>query len=108
MIQMSGFKHSSPERGHLYFPPPLWGRGQERTFWFSREIALVVLGALVTSYFAVAADSPRDIRTANTALGRGMNLGNALDAPNEGAWGVRLKAEYFVAIKDAGFQTVRL
>jgi endoglucanase len=64
---------------------------------------------------AVAADSPKSgpkplggIHAANTALGRGMNFGNALEAPQEGAWGVRLKSEYFTAIKEAGFQTVRL
>jgi endoglucanase len=50
----------------------------------------------------------REIRAANAKLGRGINLGNALEAPWEGAWGVRLKAEYFTAIKKAGFATVRL
>jgi endoglucanase len=49
-----------------------------------------------------------DIHAVNKKLGRGINLGNALDAPREGAWGVTLKPEYFKAIKDAGFQTVRL
>jgi endoglucanase len=41
-------------------------------------------------------------------LGRGINLGNALEAPSEGAWGVTLKPEYFQAIKDAGFNSVRI
>jgi endoglucanase len=50
----------------------------------------------------------RDIMAANRALGRGINLGNALEAPREGAWGVTLKPEYFTAIKKAGFATVRL
>lgn len=43
-----------------------------------------------------------------SALGRGINLGNALEAPNEGEWGVTLKAEYFATIKKADFDTVRL
>jgi endoglucanase len=51
---------------------------------------------------------PADIHAANKKLGRGVNLGNALEAPKEGEWGVTLKAEYFKAIADAGFQTVRL
>src|SRR5207237_6594536 len=57
-----------------------------------------------------AGDEPAtaDIRAANAKLGRGINLGNALEAPQEGEWGVRLKAEYFAAIKKAGFATVRL
>jgi endoglucanase len=51
---------------------------------------------------------PSGIDTLNKGLGRGINLGNALEAPSEGAWGVRLKAEYFKVIKEAGFATVRL
>jgi endoglucanase len=49
-----------------------------------------------------------DIRAANKKLGRGINFGNALEAPKEGDWGVTLKAEYFKAIKQAGFDSVRL
>jgi endoglucanase len=49
-----------------------------------------------------------DILAANRRLGRGLNIGNALEAPAEGAWGVTLQADYFRAIKEAGFDTVRL
>ncbi len=55
-----------------------------------------------------AATAPRDAFAVNKLLGRGVNLGNALDAPQEGAWGFTLKEEYFQAIKDAGFDSVRL
>ena len=41
-------------------------------------------------------------------FGRGVNLGNALDAPKEGEWGVTLKEEYFDAIAKAGFDSVRI
>jgi endoglucanase len=51
---------------------------------------------------------PAGIHIATKKLGRGINLGNALDAPTEGTWGVTLKPEYFEAIKEAGFDTVRL
>jgi endoglucanase len=51
---------------------------------------------------------PADAHTANRKLGRGINLGNALEAPREGQWGVTLRAEYFRAIKAAGFDSVRL
>ncbi len=44
----------------------------------------------------------------NARLGRGVNLGNALDAPQEGAWGVTLQEEYFQLIKIAGFDAVRI
>jgi endoglucanase len=41
-------------------------------------------------------------------LRRGINLGNALDAPSEGEWGVVLAASDFVAVKETGFDHVRL
>ncbi len=44
----------------------------------------------------------------NQDLGRGLNLGNALEAPQEGAWGIILYEDYFTAIADAGFQHVRV
>ncbi len=44
----------------------------------------------------------------NKQLGRGVNLGNALEAPYEGAWGITLKEEYFQLIKDAGFNSIRM
>ncbi|MCL6430722.1 MAG: glycoside hydrolase family 5 protein [Anaerolineae bacterium] len=44
----------------------------------------------------------------NRRLGRGVNLGNALEAPSEGAWGVYLQEEYFERIKEAGFSSVRI
>ncbi|MBM4171309.1 MAG: glycoside hydrolase family 5 protein [Ignavibacteria bacterium] len=44
----------------------------------------------------------------NKLLGKGINLGNALEAPNEGEWGVVLKEEFFSIIKNAGFNSVRI
>lgn len=44
----------------------------------------------------------------NRKLGSGINLGNALEAPKEGDWGVILQPEYFTLIKAAGFNHVRL
>jgi endoglucanase len=69
----------------------------------------------IISAFSIVS-SPREARTAdqedafyyNRLLGRGINLGNALEAPIEGAWGVTLKPEYFQIIKDAGFNAVRI
>jgi endoglucanase len=53
-------------------------------------------------------DAPKHEQGTGGHLGRGINLGNALEAPKEGEWGVQLRAEYFTAIKKAGFTTVRL
>jgi endoglucanase len=44
----------------------------------------------------------------NRRLGRGVNLGNALEAPREGEWGVTLQEEYFKVIKDGGFNSIRV
>lgn len=41
-------------------------------------------------------------------LHRGVNMGNMLEAPNEGEWGLYVQEEYFDLIKDAGFDFVRL
>jgi len=51
---------------------------------------------------------PLDPFQQNLLLGRGINLGNALEAPAEGAWGVHLEAEYFRLISEAGFNSVRI
>ncbi len=39
---------------------------------------------------------------------RGINLGNALETPHEGQWGVVLQAGYFPIIRQAGFDTIRV
>lgn len=57
---------------------------------------------------ATATPAARDIFATNKRLGRGMNLGNALEAPTEGAFGVTLQDVYFGIIKAAGFDSVRI
>jgi endoglucanase len=41
-------------------------------------------------------------------LGRGVNFGNALEAPKEGEWGMVLEESFFDRVKEAGFRTIRL
>ena len=76
------------------------------------RIVLVLLMAVLPSSASGAGPAGEaesdDAARFNALLGRGMNLGNALDAPHEGEWGVTLRAEYFEAIRKAGFQSVRL
>jgi endoglucanase len=41
-------------------------------------------------------------------MARGVNLGNALEAPYEGSWGVIIQDDFFPLIKNAGFNTIRV
>lgn len=42
------------------------------------------------------------------SLGRGVNFGNMLEAPAEGAWGLRVEDSFYDQVVEAGFQSVRL
>jgi endoglucanase len=87
---------------------------KDRAAWvvLLRKAAILVW---IMAAFSIVSSS-REARTAdqkdafyyNRLLGRGINLGNALEAPIEGAWGVTLRPEYFQIIKDAGFNAVRI
>jgi endoglucanase len=44
----------------------------------------------------------------NPVIQRGINLGNALDAPSPGEWGVTIEDHYFRTIREAGFDGIRL
>lgn len=44
----------------------------------------------------------------NKKIGKGINLGNALEAPHEGDWELVIKSEYFKLIKENGFNSVRI
>lgn len=80
----------------------------------ARRSAVVALCIAVASanFFlttaSVQSSEDMDAYAYNRLLGRGINVGNALDAPHEGAWGVTLKEQYFQAIKVAGFNSVRI
>ena len=45
---------------------------------------------------------------ATLSLRRGINIGDALEAPTEGEWGLTVQEEYFDLIKEVGFDFVRL
>lgn len=44
----------------------------------------------------------------NQAMQRGINMGNALEAPGLGAWGMEITEEYLRKISEAGFDAVRI
>jgi endoglucanase len=91
-----------------HFPSFVSLQGCCTTAWaiFMRVLFLAFIASCSLSSFCAAGTD--DIFAANTKLGRGINLGNALEAPEEGQWGVTLHAKYFQAIKQAGFASVRL
>lgn len=68
----------------------------------------MISSLLLAAVLAPSADARPDVAAANKVLGRGMNLGNALEAPTEGAWGMKIEPEFFKEIKAAGFDTVRV
>jgi endoglucanase len=68
----------------------------------------LILPLLLVSVGCFARQSEKNVFEINKSLGRGINLGNALDAPKEGQWGVVLKEEYFELIKKGGFDSVRI
>ena len=68
----------------------------------------LLLVALFAALPAAAPGAENDAFHYNRRLGRGINLGNALEAPREGEWGFTLKEDYFPLIKKAGFNAVRI
>ena len=62
------------------------------TAWaLSAMLLTAATGAFALMCLAPSKADP-DAFAYNRILGRDINLGNALDAPSEGAWGVRLKS----------------
>jgi endoglucanase len=73
----------------------------------------VLLGACRASGTQVLAPAAQRLIAGNAdsvarALGRGMNFGNILEAPSEGAWGLRLSDDLFDAALASGATTLRL
>ena len=80
----------------------------------SRGIETVSVADNFSPAYRSALVRSRDVDTVSVAdnfnrkAGVGINISNALEAPNEGDWGVVLQSKYFQAIKEAEFSNVRL
>jgi endoglucanase len=83
-------------------------RVKNALLYFTAGCFLLIVSWCAVSEQCAAKEASPDVFEQNKRLGRGINLGNALDAPNEGEWGVTLKEEYFKIIKEAGFDSVRV
>src|SRR5260370_26798507 len=77
-------------------------------FWVISRMTSGILGIALFAATSTSAFAQDDAFQYNGLLGRGSNLGKALDGPQEGAWGVTLEADYFRLIKEAGFNSVRI
>ncbi len=73
----------------------------DRQRWSIPGGVLALLPAMGMFAGPTRADDDPFFRQLKPPFGRGINLGNALEAPREGQWGVTLKEEYFAAIKAA-------
>ncbi len=72
-------------------------------------LVLLVIGGLVLGCRpAEPQPSSVDVAAQAVRLGRGVNLGNALEAPREGEWGMVIEETFFSLIREAGFDTVRV
>lgn len=71
------------------------------------RVAIAVVLALGLAGCATVGANP-SISGMNSLLGSGVNFGNALEAPNEGDWGMTLQSEYFSLVRQGGFKTIRL
>lgn len=78
------------------------------TLVLAAALLLTALGGCANDPQASDRQSPVDPHEVNRALGRGVNLGNALEAPSEGEWGMTVEEEYIQLIRDAGFTSVRI
>lgn len=68
---------------------------------FSPALLLMIVTACSTS-------ESSELLPQVTALGRGINFGNMLEPPYEGAWGLTLREEFFDKAVEAGFGHIRL
>lgn len=71
------------------------------------KIVLAGLSLLLLAGLPLAAQE--EVETAPTPdIARCINLGNMLEAPTEGEWGLRVQEPWLQIIADAGFDTVRI
>lgn len=69
---------------------------------------LVLLFAILVMPGSIFGQSRQAAFDMNRRLGRGINMGNAFEAPSETAWGNPWKPEYFRMMRELGFSHVRI
>ncbi len=71
------------------------------------RLPILTFSLLFTMFLTVAQDRQPAFEM-NTKLGKGVNMGNAFEAPSETEWGNPWQPEYFQIMADLGFNHVRL
>lgn len=75
----------------------------------SQKFALVMSSlCLLTGIVGVSEANAATPEEFNRKMSLGVNLGNCLEAPNEGEWGLKIEPEYMKLIAAAGFKHVRI
>ncbi len=81
---------------------------KQRGYVVRKKGTIGFLAAVLLFFFSGCERNLAPALAFSAGLGRGINLSNALEAPNEGEWGIIIQDEFFQIIADAGFDTVRL
>lgn len=71
-------------------------------------LGLTLLIASCSPALDVSADDTAKQPISMAPISRCMNLGSALEAPNEGEWGYSVRRADLVRLKEVGFDTIRL
>ncbi|WDQ14658.1 glycoside hydrolase family 5 protein [Rhodopirellula sp. P2] len=76
----------------------------------ARESSIVIqrLRAVSESRLLEQLKTSAFFRSQTPFFGRGVNIGNTLEAPREGDWGPRLEAKHLDQIQQAGFDSIRV
>jgi len=71
-----------------------------------------LLGIFFAVFFSLTAGAQTNAllspATGAMPLGHGVNLGNMLEAPREGEWGVTVQDDFFPTIRSVGFTVIRV
>ena len=86
------------------------GGGRARPRGAALVVAVMAVAALVGPAAGAGGAAPTwpDAHEAVDGLGPTVNIGNALEAPTEGAWGVTITDDLLDAVVTAGFTAIRL
>jgi len=71
-------------------------------------IWMIILTACIDANIELTGAQPSQKIVPAIGINRGINLGNWLEAPNPGEWGVNIEPWHFFLIRRAGFDTVRI